>query len=181
MRRMTVLTVLLFSPAAWTQDRLSVEGPYLGLAAGILDWDEGFSIGTFTDSGPIVKLYGGFRFNERWAVEGSFSRSSTLEDVFIFPGEPPTRADFDIFEVRGLAHVSSFVAGVGFWDMTSSSSPPIYYALPRSDSGFSAVVGGQWSFKERWSFGLEYERFDTEGGRDVTVSSFGAHYGFGKR
>lgn len=182
MRVLTVLSAFLFGCTAWSQEDPSREGPYIGVAAGAFHWDQGASVGSFTDTAPIVKLYGGFRFNQTWAVEGSYSNTSALRDEnFGFP----LTADFEIIEVRGLANFGSFFAGIGYWDADFVESRPFFPSAPlrRKDSGFSIVLGGQWSLKDRWDLRLEYELFDLEqdSPKDMSALSVGAHYKFGKR
>ena len=186
MRAPILAGALLVSSAAWSQ-----EGPYVGLGLGMFDYEEDvFGSPYFSDTAPAYKLFGGYRFNRRWAVEGYLGTTAILKEQVTI--STPARIDFDIREIRGLAHFGSFLAGIGFRHVDFSTSPML--AGP-SSSKFSLIVGGEWS-KRKWDFRVEAEAFNTddrillinqfpfeqfplEHSTQATSLSFGALYKFG--
>jgi hypothetical protein len=183
MRLLILLGALLLASTAWCQDEI-VDGPYFGIGLGTFDYE--FTLGptsfSFSDSVAIRNLYGGYRFGERWAVEGFLSDTSTVNAA-------PTpftsiSLDYDILGVRGLAHFRNFFVGVGYWsaDVDVSSNPPTSVFLS-TDSDISVILGGEWSFKDNWGLRLDYELFDMDRSSqsDIEALSLGVHYNFGKR
>jgi hypothetical protein len=181
MRALALLAALLIDSTAWSQENSVQERPYFGIASGVFDWRDS----RIDDTVPIVKLYGGFRFSERWAVEGSYSEPSTLkEDNFGFL----TSADFKIMEIRGLAYFGPLFAGVGYWDADIDSGFPAAAVLfpngrlQSDESDFSVILGGQWTLKNRWDLRLEYELFEVENSPiSMSTLGIGGHFKFGRR
>jgi hypothetical protein len=134
---------------------------------------------SFNDSTTIRKLYGGYRFNERWAIEAFSSRTTVNGDLAGFP----ITADYDITGLRGLAHFNAVFIGIGYWDADISLSSIYTSAFPGDDSDISFLLGGEWSFDDHWGFRLDYELFDADGSNqsDLEALSFGVHYGFGRQ
>jgi Outer membrane protein beta-barrel domain len=180
------VTTLLLGSTAWSQENLSIEGPYFGASIGAFDYSHNLGgFFRFSDTASIGSIYGGYRFNDRWAVEGSYGNTSTLT------GRPfgiPLSADFAFMEVRGLAHFGNLYTGVGYWNSDVSRSGFSLGAPElRDDSDVSLLLGGEWSFRRDWTFRLEYELFDTrtlgmtdESTVNSSRLSFGAHYRFGR-
>lgn len=166
-------------------------GAYLGFGLGQLDYEEDAFGVTFEDTALAYKLYGGYRFNETWALEGLYGNTSDLKwsAAGPLPGLGNVTAtlsgDYEILEVRGLAHIRAFFAGIGLWDAevdaTLSGSSTIFGAFSESasssDSGLSLILGGQWDF-ELWRVRAEYELFDTESSVDAYTLDLGVHYRF---
>jgi hypothetical protein len=185
MRSIPLMATLLFSSAGWSQESPFLEGPYLGLGLGFLRYEEKPTSLSFSDTAPLYKLYGGYRFNKRWAAEGYLATTATLKDD-LFPGIP-AGADFDTIEVRGLAHFGRFLAGIGYWDTDFSSAAML--AGP-GNYNFSLIFGGEWLLND-WNFRLEAELFDTEDtdvpffnfhrSTNAASLSFGAQHQFGRR
>ena len=145
-------------------------GAYLGLSMGLLNYSDSTGIGRIEENTLLTKIYGGFRFGKRWSVEASYGRAQdfeTTEETRFFFASPEifTLRDFEILEVRGLAHFGSFYAGVGVWRLDSTmtryvpSSTFGPYTYDRSDSGSSVILGGEWDF-DRFSLRTEIERYD---------------------
>ena len=179
MRAPILAGALLVSSAAWSQ-----EGPYVGLGVGIFDYEEDITGPfSFSDTAAIYKLYGGYRFNKRWAVEGYLTTAARLKDELYIA--TPATADLKIAEVRGLAFFGNLFLGIGYWDSRFSTSTML---SGPSNSDFSLVLGGEWP-KNKWNFRLEAEVFNTDEaawpfGSDHSINatslSFGAQYRFGR-
>lgn len=184
MRTVLLGGALLFSSAA-----LSQEGPYVGFKLGVFDFEETISPPTFSfsDTAPVYSLYGGYRFNDRWAVEGTLVTTSDLKDELF--GVTPGSISIDMFEIRGLAHFGSFLVGLGYWDSIDFSTSSML-AGP-GGNGLSFILGGEWSLNDDWKVRVEAEVFDTEDldlsffsldqSTDAASISVGAHYKFGGR
>ena len=178
MRATTILAAILLSSTVWSQERPFQQGPYLGVTMGAFHWDQGGPLVSLSDTAPIVKLYGGFRFNDRWAVEGSYSNRSHLKDQTI-----GIASDFQIIEVRGLAYLGNLFVGVGYWNADIVETRPFFPSagFRDNDSDFSGILGGEWSFRNRWDLRLDYELFNVQNrAKDMSTLSFGAHYKFGR-
>lgn len=169
MKSMMALTLMLFGTSVLAQD----EGAYVGFGLGWFDYEESDFGFVFSDSAPAARVYGGYRFTETWAFEASYSSTADIKDA---PFGFPVSANYDILEVRGLAHLGAFLVGLGYWDADISASA-FGLSVSDSDSGASAIFGGEWA-KNSWSFRIEYELFDTESSVDAAVLGFGAHYRF---
>lgn len=175
--------------SAWAQD--SAPGPYFGASLGQLDYEEDAFGATLEDTALAYKLYGGYRLGKTWALEGSYGQTSDLkwsESGFV-PGVGDAsltlKGDYDILEIRGLAHLGAFIAGIGWWDadlnmsVTGTTGPTGAFAFSGSDSdsGASLILGGQWAL-DTWSIRAEYELFDTDSSVDVYTLGVGLHFRF---
>lgn len=166
-------------------------GYYLGAAVGQLDFSEsgfGFAIGDSTD---LSRLYGGFRFDDRWAMEAHYGQSGDLmwRESATVPGTGTFTADVSsswrILEIRGIGHLGAFYGGLGYWDadvdfdllLTDPGNQTVMFAFEDSDSGYAVILGGEWELRD-WALRAEYEYFDTDSGVDLSALSIGAHFRF---
>jgi len=189
MRTLLFSALAILSSSAWAQE--GRPGSYLGLSLGQLDYEEEAFGTTLEDTALAYKLYGGYRFGDTWAVEASYGQTSSLKwsESGTLPGFGSTTAtlsgDYDVLEVRGLAHLGVFLVGLGYWDadlkatlsVTSTLTGPMSVSASDSDSGASLILGGQWSF-DTWSLRAEYEYFDTESTVDAYTLGVGVHFRF---
>lgn len=184
---------LLIVPLMWcaSVSAQEVAGAYVGFGLGQLDYEErDFGI-TLEDTTLAYKVYGGYRFNEVWSFEASYGVTDDLkwsESGFI-PGvgnvSLTLQGDYEILEVRGLAHLKAFLVGVGYWDADlsanlSGTAPgigPFSISTSDSDSGASMILGGQWAL-DRWGIRAEYELFDTESTVDAFTLGLSVHHRF---
>jgi hypothetical protein len=164
-------------------------GAYVGAGLGQFDYEdndvEGFI--EVEDTTLTYRVYGGYRFNRTWAVEGSYTQADDVESSSeIFPTITfGFNSDFEIVEVRGLAHLNAFFAGIGYWDadanVTLSVSSPSFGSLSASesvsDSGASVVLGGQWDL-ERVGIRVELEAYDMDDVEHAYNLGVGVHYRF---
>lgn len=186
MRSFVVLLIALFGASALAQTET---GPYIGLGLGQLDYEESDFGLTFDDTTLAYKVYGGYRFTETWALEAAYGKTDDLEwsDFGSIPGviSANLSGDYDFIEIRALAHLSAFIVGIGYWDAdlnatlsgTLTFPGPFSYSASDSDSGASAILGGQWDL-DKWSIRGEFEVFDTESNVDAYTVGVGLHYRF---
>jgi hypothetical protein len=166
-------------------------GYYLGAAVGQMDYtDSGFSQ-SIDDSTDIFRLYGGFRFDDTWAMEAHYGQSGDLAwfESITVPGSGSFTADvtsdWRILQVRGIGHFRAFYGGIGYWDadvdlravVTDPDNNTTDVAISDSDEGYAVIVGGEWEFRD-WAIRAEYEYFNTNSGVDLSTLSFGGHFKF---
>lgn len=185
MRLFTLLLLTLFSVGALAQE----QGAYVGFGLGQLDYEETDFGLTFDDTTLAYKVYGGYRFTETWAVEASYGQTDDLEwsDFGSIPGviSATLSGDYEFIEIRALAHINAFIVGIGYWDSdlnatlsgTLSFPGPFSYSASDSDSGVSAILGGEWDL-DQWSIRGEIEVFDTESNVDTYAVGIGLHFRF---
>lgn len=185
MRLFTLLLLTLFSVGALAQE----QGAYVGFGLGQLDYEETDFGLTFDDTTLAYKVYGGYRFTETWAVEASYGQTDDLEwsDFGSIPGviSATLSGDYEFIEIRALAHINAFIVGIGYWDSdlnatlsgTLSFPGPFSYSASDSDSGVSAILGGEWDL-DQWSIRGEIEVFDTESNVDTYTVGIGLHFRF---
>jgi hypothetical protein len=186
MWRFTPFLIASFSTGAWAQTET---GPYVGFGLGQLDYEESDFGLTFDDTALAYKVYGGYRFTETWAVEAYYGQTADLEwsDSGSIPGVIFARlsGDYETIEIRALAYFNAFVVGIGYWDAdlkatlsgTLSFSGPFSYSASDSDSGASAILGGEWDI-DQWSIRGEIEVFDTDSNVDAYTVGVGLHFRF---
>ncbi len=112
----SLLAVLLL----WTAQLDS--GYYLGVGIGQLDYqDDGFGL-DIDESTNASKLYGGFRFDDTWALEASYGEFGDIDwslsafDPNVGTLSVDLTAGWSLLEVRGIAHIRAFYVGAGYWD-----------------------------------------------------------------
>ena len=166
-------------------------GYYLGASLGKLDYGDNAFGRSISDSTNFNRIYGGFRFDDIWALEANYGQSGLLEwrESAFLPGTGTYSADvaanWDIFQVRGIAHLKKFYGGVAYWRanidfdvlLTDPVSGRSIFSTSDDDTGYSFIVGGEWELDE-WAIRGEYEYFDTDSGVDISILSFGAHLKF---
>jgi hypothetical protein len=204
-RKALVCCLVLWSTGASAQDKV---GAYVGGSFGQFFYqEEGVGDPLIDDTAPSLKVYGGYRFNEILAVEGAYGQTDEMSAYRREPLSPRTdasltvRAEYELLEVRGLAHVKSFFAGIGYWAANpnghrdaatfspgGSAGPSSSVPVSDTDSGVSLVLGGQWDLGDV-GVRIEVEAYDMDetksvgGGTLDTVDhgnnfSFGVHYRF---
>lgn len=186
MRPIIALLIVFLAASGQAQTET---GPYIGFGLGQLDYKESDFGLTFDDSAIAYRVYGGYRFTETWAVEASYGQTDDLKwsDFGSIPGVISANfsGDYDLVEIRALAHIKVFIVGIGYWDADLNATlsgelsfpGPFSYSASDSDSGVSAIIGGEWDF-DRWSIRGEIETFDTESNVDVYAVGVGFHFRF---
>jgi len=185
-RKAIVCCLALWSVGALAQDK---SGAYLGGGLGQFDFqEEGDGSLAIDDAAPSYRIYGGYRFNDTWAVDGVYGTTDEVSKTAagFNPGivNATARAEFELLEVRGLAHLGSFFAGIGYWESEMTVAVdfntlfgPISIPGSDSESGLSIVLGGQWDL-ERVGIRVELEAYDMDLTESVYNYGVGVHYRF---
>src|SRR5688572_31890784 len=118
------LALVFVQPAA-AQDRA---GPYMGFSVGSFSFEEedeelGIAI---DDSTNMYRLTGGYRFSERFALEGGWGKTGDIEESFTEVVPPfgtitfDVGAEYEVLTVRALGFIpferTSLLGGVGYYD-----------------------------------------------------------------
>jgi opacity protein-like surface antigen len=197
MRRAPTLLLLgLGVQHAYAQDNAY---GYLGAFAGSFDYEEDLSEiapgASFSDSATAVKVYGGYRFNEWFTVEGSFGVTDTLGESATLPsiiGPIPAQlgADFEFLTVNALGHIAfdklTLLGGIGYWDAditveidaTVPGFGQVSFEDSESDSGTMYSAGVQWDF-DSLALRVQYDLFDIDDA-DASMIGIGVHWVFGR-
>jgi hypothetical protein len=188
MKIFLAIGLALLSTEALAQD---LAGPYVGFGLGVLDYEEKDFGVILEDKTMAYKVYGGYRFDERWTIEGSYGQTASLEwsEFADIPGfgfvSATLKGDYDVIEIRGLAHFDWFLVGLGYWDadLSATLSGNTSFAGPfdvwasDSDSGTSLIVGGEWH-RDKLVIRSELDYFDTDSAIDVYTFGVGLHFRF---
>jgi hypothetical protein len=171
---------------------------YVGVFGGSFDYEEDLTdvppFTTFSDSATAVKVYGGYRFNEWFTLEGSYGVTDTLSESVTLPFIPPIPAqigaDFEFLTVTALGHISfdklSLLGGIGYWDANTTAE--ITATLPGigqvsfeeggSDNGTMYSAGLQWDF-DALAIRAQFDWFDIDDA-DGAMFGVGVHWLFGR-
>jgi hypothetical protein len=188
MRALFISLLAFASASAIAQDD---SGAYVGFGIGQLDYEEEDFGLTLEDTTLFYKVYGGYRFDETWAFEAYYGQTDDLEwtesgfDPGIGDYSVRLAGDYDLREVRGLAHLDWFLIGLGYWDAdlsaslsgTSDLTGPFSISESDSDSGASIIVGGEWDL-DTLAIRAELEYFDTESTVDAYTIGVGIQFTF---
>jgi OOP family OmpA-OmpF porin len=183
MRGVWGLAVLLgLSAAAQAQE---IQGGYVGVSAGYFQYQESAeNLGLpIEDSTSSYRVFGGYQFNDYYAVEAGWQATGDIKEGFNFLD--PTfgsisfnvRADYEIATLRVLAmaplQTMSIFGALGYYDSTLSVSLRLQDAFDTfeaseqtSGDGVTVAGGMQWEL-DRVAIRAEYEWFDTDGNVDA--------------
>src|SRR5690606_21235557 len=171
-----VLLCLVFAGSAGAQD---ISGPYLGLGAGLLNYDEDGDTGIrISDGGSIYRIVGGYQLNSNYAIEAGWARSTDVKEQLFLVDQIGNLVSLDLgleaeittLRVLALAPFSgmSMFGSVGYFDADFTStyslndpSNPQRGAFKSSDSGVTVAGGIQYEWT-RIALRGEYEWFDTD-------------------
>jgi OOP family OmpA-OmpF porin len=191
---MIVLALAALQNAA-AQESPEMSGGYLGVALGSFEYEESeYGFGTLlSDSASVYRIYGGYRFNDNFAVEGTYGETGELEESISLPIPPfgtfavDTAVDFEILTVRVLGFLPlkkvSLFGGIGYADMTGNVSATVVgvpgaSASDSADDDGSTLVAGLQFELERVAIRGEFELFDTDSGVDMWDASIGVAFRF---
>ena len=182
-----LLCIGLSAPASAQQ-----RGGYVGFAAGSFqfeDRDDALGI-SVSDSALSYGVFGGYRFSNSFAVEGSLGGTTDFNDIFdeLFQALPfiggfieSVHAEYHIQTVRalGIAQVKKvgLFGGLGYHHADGDASVTVrgtgaVIDLDASDRGTTAVAGIQID-GNNLSYRLQHEWFDAEDRLDLSNTSFG--------
>ena len=136
---------------------------YIGASTGVMKFEDDSAGSGFSDTPFSAKVFGGYEFNENFAVEVAYF--STLQDaeddVFGFPVD----ISLDGFTIRAVGSYPtsdnfSILGSVGFWDGDAEASAFGTTATGGED-GITLGVGGKYRF-ESVSIRADFEWFDSD-------------------
>jgi OOP family OmpA-OmpF porin len=157
----------------------------MGFSIGTFDYEEndaGLGL-SFSDSTSAYRLFGGYQFNDNFAVEGGWAATGDIEDSI--GGLVSVSADYEILSVRalGIAPLDrmSLFGGVGYYDADVSVTATVpgigQFEADGSDSGATLIGGIHFDLK-RLGIRAEYEWFDSEDAVDVWDINVGLLFRF---
>lgn len=148
------------------------EGGYLGLGVGqakndacdLVSGAEGVSC---EDSKTVMKVIGGYNFNENFAIEGGFnSLGEAHAEDSASPAGAKLEGDALHLGIVGTVPLSDSFAlfgkvGAARWSADASVTDTTGTAVTSEDDGFDAMysAGIKW-FDKDYSLRLEYERYE---------------------
>jgi len=194
--RFAVLLSALLGTAAQAQDSI-----YVGVGFGGFDYQESFDdifFGRVSDSVDTYKIFGGFEFNEHFALEMSYRETGDIKQVgsaVLDPVGLVTDSLTSDFKMTNLVATGQFVkdwgvllGGLGFFssdndvreDLTLECCEPLTLESSIRDDGLSAMLGIEWRFGRfgtRYGIHLEYEWWDIDAA-DASAVGISFSYGF---
>lgn len=175
-RTAAVLLCLVFAVSASAQE---IRGPYIGVGAGLLSYEEDGDSGIrISDGGSIYRLVGGYQLNSNYAIEASWARSTDIKEQLYLVDTMGNLVTLDLgleakittLRVLALAPFSglSMFGSLGYFDADlewtfSLNFPtnPQRGSMKSSDSGVTVAGGIQYEWS-RIALRGEYEWFDTD-------------------
>jgi hypothetical protein len=195
MRSLVFVLLMFLSSAALAQQSV-----YLGLGLGNFSYSENVDLvlGTVSETTSSKWLFGGFEFNDHFAIEISYGKTDDISDsnTATVPGYGEvTETLLTDFTITGLSAVGqipfewgALLGGLGYFSSDSG-----YFGTASadccgtvsgggsiSDNGLMALLGVEWRFGRfgtRYGVRLEYDWWDM-GGVDATSLGLGFSYGF---
>jgi OOP family OmpA-OmpF porin len=168
-------------PALAADDKTAWE---IGAAAvfGNYSWDDN----NVDDSSTGVKLYGGYRFNRWFGVEGAYQKFGDFEADFL-PNQPggDNSLELDGFSLAGVLFVPVPVENIepflkaGFYDFDQQRVVDNAVADSNSPSGLMAGGGAHLIVTDKLRFRLEADWFDIDDA-DLWSLNLGVSYLFGR-
>ena len=183
---------LAFVQSAAAQD--SREGAYMGFALGSFSYQEedpDLGVTIVDDSATAYRILGGYRFNDNFALEGTWGKTGDLEETFaeFIPGfgnlTVNMTGDYEVLTVRALGIIPfenvSLIGGLGYYDADLNATVSVTglgsFDAEGSDDG-ATLVGGLEFNLERVDIRAEYEWFDTDNSIDASDFSVGVLFHF---
>ncbi|HEX6996535.1 MAG TPA: outer membrane beta-barrel protein [Gammaproteobacteria bacterium] len=194
MSRLLLLTGLAL--LASTSQAQENAGAYFGFSLGSFDYEETEEVTglVISDSTSAYRLFGGYRFSDNFAVEGSWGATGDIKEGF--SGSDPAlgtvtldiKGDYEVLSVRALGILPfdkvSLFGGVGYYDADLTARGRyedafqiVAIKVEGSDDG-ATVIGGLQFDLDRLSIRGEYEWFDTDSNVDASDISIGLLFNF---
>jgi outer membrane protein OmpA-like peptidoglycan-associated protein len=183
----------LLALVSWTaQAAQEVPGWRAGVAAAFFDFQADNNTNPplgdkyIDDSSVGVKLYGQYRFNNWFAVEGAYHNSGDLESLSVnsdFPGE--LRISFDGFSLQGLVFIPLETEEIqpylkaGMYDFDDELSVNGSTTSNSSENSFVFGGGAVIELSDAFSIRADAEWFDADAG-DLWSVNLGLEFGFGR-
>lgn len=171
-----IVSCLAIAGRAEAQD---ISGPYVGVGAGLFNFEGDEEIGIrISDGAGIYRIVGGYQLNSNYAIEAGFARSTDVKEQLFFANQLGNVFTIDLgveteiktLRVLALAPFSGLgmFGSVGYYDAdfttTFSLNDPVNPqrgSFEQSDSGVMVAGGIQYEWS-RVALRGEYEWFDTD-------------------
>ena len=186
MKTLALLLALALAPLAHAQ---SDRGMYFGAGLGSFAYDEG--TGGVSDSAYAYHLFGGYKFNEHFALEGGISGTGDLKDSFTVmdpfgPVKLDVKENYNLYSFTALGILPfdnmSLFAGAGYFSASFSGSIDAFDLNTGSNLGSGSIPGPHSSgaaakFGIQHDFGLDlkslsiraqYDWYDFDGNIDAS-------------
>ena len=196
MRIIVGLVCALLGTAALAQ-----EGMYAGLGYGAFDYEEKFVdpvLGRVSETTSLVKLVGGFEFNDYFALEINYGKSGDIEergtyfDLNVLQDvEYAIYTDFTITSFKAIGRVpfnwGSLLGGLGYYSSSNDflqtfstpGFPTFSQEIPFDDDGLTYMAGLEWRFGrfgKPYRIRAEYETWDIS---ELDLSAVNLIFSFG--
>jgi hypothetical protein len=187
----TALVGLLVLVGWSAQAAQNVPGWRVGAAASFVDFqgkDEiNPSVGNkfIDDSSVGAKIWGQYRFNDRFAIEGAYHNTGELEDQSTSDAvDGSLEISFDGFSVQGLVffpleneEIQPYIKG-GFYDFDDELSVNGNVTSNSSEDGFVLGGGAMVDISENFAIRADADWFDADVG-DLWAVNLGIEFSFG--
>ena len=159
MKVLVLAGLALWGTSSFAQD---VQGVYIGVGLAQFTYKENGTTNEgvafqLKDETDATKLYGGYRFNDTWAIEGSYG----VMGDFRWSNTPAEKGDLTISTIGMMMHVNLFLLGFGYHDADFDPSLEAACLCTPEDGPFISF-GAEWHFG-RWSIRGQYEWYDAPG------------------
>ncbi len=158
--------------------------PYIGAGLGQFMYEEDVPpFGSFDESDTAWKIFGGYRFNDYFAVEGGYADLGEPEDTL---SGINVELDIDAFVVEAVGFVplgQQFELfgklGVASWDAKATASAGGVSASADDDgTDLAWGVGGKFGVAPNFDIRAEWEAVDIDGADQADFLSVGVQYNF---
>jgi OmpA-OmpF porin, OOP family len=184
---MPVAVVLLCVSSAHAQE-WDGSGAYTGASLSQLRYKERDGDFSISDTASAYRLLGGYRFNQHFAMEGSWGSSSGIKQSYddSFLGTPfDLKGKFETYTLRAVGMLPlrsvGLFGGVGYYDSDTkwtASAPGLGSESFKIGDDGATLIGGMQFDMNRFRLRLEYEWFDTDSNIDASTLGFGMMFRF---
>ncbi len=183
MNTRTILAAALFAASVpFAAHAAPEQGFYLGGQVGNASIDEDF----LDDDDTSFGVYGGYKFNRYFAVEGAYTNFGSLDGRItngtdtVFFGTDPQSFALKAVGILPIGEQFSLYGNVGFhsWDLDQGSGDNIGDVIG-DDSATDPTygIGGQFDFANNWAIRAQLQRYEFDNA-DLDEVSLGVQYTF---
>jgi OOP family OmpA-OmpF porin len=166
-----------------TSQAMAQKGLYIGGSAGSSKIDDDIALGGLITSGTVdgsstgFKIFGGFQFNDYFALDLALVDLGKAKYSGTYFNAPVTGGTVDIwglnFSAVGILPVSESFSvfgkvGLFAWEADAKDTTGGFpFSTNESGADFSFGLGMSYNFTKNWGVRLEWERFMVGGGEDA--------------